>query len=172
MGEEKLGHWASQHNYCRDNKIRTVRWELITINNKMHLFWVGLAVKTGFLSGHRVRNGHFWLLPASSASFPFFGSRIWLSPVVSEQEHLMSALISVRWLLVIAVCTENDQEDSTWKLCLEMKLSSFPHHFFILLSQTSIMDIFLSLQKLSATEQVTQATEAAKELSGGWSWPD
>lgn len=94
MSEENLGHWASQYNYCSDNKIRTVRWELITINNKIHLFWVGLAVKTGFLSGHRVRNGHFWLLPASSASFPFFGSRIWLSPVVSEREHLMSALIS------------------------------------------------------------------------------
>lgn len=34
------------------------------------------------------------------------------------------------------------------------------------------MDIILYLKKLSATEQVTQAIEAAKELSGGWSWPD
>lgn len=53
-----------------------------------------------------------------------------------------------------------------------MKLSSFPWLFSILLSQTSIMDIILYLQKLPTTEQVTQATEAAKELRDGLSWPD
>lgn len=34
------------------------------------------------------------------------------------------------------------------------------------------MDIILYLQKLPASEQVTQAIEAAKELRDGWSWPD
>lgn len=74
MSKEKLGHWASPRNYCRDNIIKSIRWELIGIKSKEHLFWVGLAVKRGFLNGHRLRSIHFWFLPALSARFVFLGA--------------------------------------------------------------------------------------------------
>lgn len=73
MSKEKIRSLSKPSNYCRDNIIRNIRWELIGINNQVHLFWVELAVKRGFLRGCRLKNIHLWMLLVSLASYIVLG---------------------------------------------------------------------------------------------------